>query len=145
MSELCTIGYEGRELDSFVHRLRENGVTVLIDVRWTPISRKRGFSKGALRQAVESAGIRYMHVHTLGSPKELRTELHDGGDYKEFFRKYRNHLANNIPALQTVAELLGDEKPCLLCFERHPHQCHRHVVAEEICFQSEGAVRVKHL
>lgn len=143
--ELCTIGYEGRSLDAFVASLHEHGVTVLVDVRWTPISRKRGFSKGALREAVESAGIRYLHVKELGSPKELRVELYDSGNYKEFFDKYRRYLTDNISALDQVVDFLDEEKLCLLCFERRPHECHRHVLAEEIHQMAEGAVRVTHL
>lgn len=117
----------------------------MADIRWTPISRKPGFSKSALRQAVENVGIRYIHLHTLGSPKELRLELKDAGNYEDFFRKYRKHLAENAFALDVLFDLLPEETPCLLCFERHPYRCHRYVVAEEIYRKSEGTVRVRHL
>lgn len=51
-----TIGYEGRELDEFVARLREQRIQVLIDIREKPASRKPGFSKTPLREALEEAG-----------------------------------------------------------------------------------------
>ncbi len=56
-SIIFTIGYEGADPERFVATLLEAGVTVLADVRAVALSRKRGFSKTALRNAVEGQGI----------------------------------------------------------------------------------------
>jgi uncharacterized protein (DUF488 family) len=48
-SELLTIGYEGREINEFVKYLKQYNISCLIDIREIPISRKKGFSKSALR------------------------------------------------------------------------------------------------
>ncbi|SEM69999.1 DUF488 domain-containing protein [Nonomuraea pusilla] len=42
---------------------------LLVDVRLTPISRKRGFSKTALATALAAAGIACRHMRALGNPK----------------------------------------------------------------------------
>jgi len=52
---IVSIGYEGRSLDEFVQALKGHRVDVLIDVRLTPISRKKGFSKTALSEALWSS------------------------------------------------------------------------------------------
>lgn len=145
MRHLLTIGYEGRQLHEFVAALKAHGVKVLIDIRWTPISRKRGFSKSALQDTLEQAGIRYVHVQRLGAPKVLREQLYAQGNYEEFFNEYRKHLKRNTSALQEVARCVFTETTCLLCVERHPHQCHRHVVAEELVAASNGHLKVVHL
>ena len=45
---LATIGYEGLKPEDFLGKLKENNVSVLVDVRQNPISRKQGFSKSRL-------------------------------------------------------------------------------------------------
>jgi uncharacterized protein (DUF488 family) len=60
--------------------LRDARIDVLLDIREIPISRRRGFSKTALRQTVEGAGIAYRHERRLGSPKVLRHKLRSDGD-----------------------------------------------------------------
>lgn len=81
MSDLFTVGYESTELQLFIDCLIENRVTVLIDVRDFPISRKRGFSKKSLAEALLQAGINYEHWRQLGAPKEIRHELRQTKDW----------------------------------------------------------------
>ena len=69
---LYTIGYEGAAIEDFIAALRLAGVAMLIDVRDAPWSRNRVFTKGALRTAVEDAGIAYAHLKGLGTPKTGR-------------------------------------------------------------------------
>lgn len=59
------VGYQGREITEFVTALAHQGVTRLVDVRLTPTSRKRGFSKSTLRAALAEAGITYDHRREL--------------------------------------------------------------------------------
>jgi Protein of unknown function, DUF488 len=46
------IGYEGLSIGAFVGQLRAEGITIVADVRLTPLSRKPGFSKRALAIAL---------------------------------------------------------------------------------------------
>ena len=71
------IGYEGLIVDQLVARLQAEGVEVLVDVRMTPLSRKPGFSKRALSEALSAAGIRYVHDRRLGNPKDNRAAYAD--------------------------------------------------------------------
>lgn len=74
MSEkhLYTVGYEGVDLDEFIATLKTFGIKQIIDVRDLPLSRKRGFSKNALASALAEAGVKYLHVKSLGDPKPGR-------------------------------------------------------------------------
>ena len=64
MIPLYTIGYEGSDPDRLVAALRRSGVAVLADVRAVANSRKRGFSKGALRERL-LAESHVLSVHLL--------------------------------------------------------------------------------
>src|SRR5690606_38963018 len=50
---LVSVGYEGREASELIDHLRSLDVSVVVDVRLNAISRKRGLSKTALREALE--------------------------------------------------------------------------------------------
>ena len=67
-----TIGYEGLDPERFTLALTDAGVGTLADVRAVANSRKRGFSKGALKAGLEAAGLSYNHARTLGTPKAGR-------------------------------------------------------------------------
>lgn len=125
-----TIGYEGRELDEFVARLREERVEVLIDIREKPASRKPGFSKTPLRAALEEAGIDYVHVQALGSPSTIRYEYRNGGGKEKFFTAYRAYLKTQVGHLRAVLDAVREKTCCLMCLERHAMDCHRSAVSD---------------
>ncbi len=131
---LCTIGYEGRTLEGYLNRLLRDGVTLLCDVRRNPLSRKYGFSKGTLSKACEGVGIRYEHFPELGIASEERRELHTEADYDALFAAYeRDSLPRQTEALAKIrAWIEAGERVALTCFEKLPHQCHRHCVAEAL-------------
>ena len=125
-----TIGYEGRDLEEFVSRLREERVEVLIDIREKPASRKPGFSKTPLREALEESGIEYVHVKALGSPSEIRYEYKNGGDKETFFKAYRTYLKTQVDHLRSVLDAVRERTCCLMCLERHAMDCHRSAVSD---------------
>jgi uncharacterized protein (DUF488 family) len=129
---LFTVGYEGRSLDELIAALVDAGVDRLIDVRELPLSRRRGFSKTALSDALREVDIEYVHVKALGNPKPNR-ERYWAGDVKGGAAVYRKHLNNGSrSALVELADSLGNNPICLLCFERDHTECHRDVIVEAL-------------
>lgn len=101
----------------------------------TPISRKRGMSKSALREILETAGIRYVHYRELGNPKDNREAFRQGSlASRDRFRRLLQQPQASA-AIRHVTELLDDEVVALLCFERDHSQCHRDLVAKAILSQ----------
>jgi uncharacterized protein (DUF488 family) len=130
--KLLTVGYEGRSLDELITELLDAGVERLVDVRELPLSRRRGFSKTALNDALRTAGITYVHVKALGNPKPNR-ERYWSGDVEGGAAAYRKHLNNGSRStLVVLAESLGADPACLLCFERDHTACHRDVIVEAL-------------
>lgn len=131
-SRLVSVGYEGRGIEEFIAQLVDESVSVLVDVRLTPLSRKPGFSKRRIADALAVAGIDYVHLPALGNPKENREPFRAGDPHS--YRLYEGLLDEDAgaDALRYVDELLDGETVALLCFERDHRQCHRHLVAEAL-------------
>ena len=133
MSTIYTIGYEGTDIDRFIATLKAVDVLVLADVRAVALSRKKGFSKLALRTRLEAEGIDYIHFINLGDPKPGRDAAR-AGQLDKFRQIYGLHLAGTEAQLAfgELAKVVKFKPTCLLCFERDPNACHRSIVAKKL-------------
>jgi uncharacterized protein (DUF488 family) len=144
---LVGVGYQGCQLDGFVAELVAQRVRRLVDVRLTPISRKPGFSKTRLREAVESAGITYEHQRELGNPKDNRPSFTADESQLELARAmYRSLLRAPGPAeaVHRLVDLARRERVALLCFEADQSRCHRDLIlaeAEQLRVTRAGSTR----
>ena len=132
--KLATIGYESDTQDAVIQRLKTAGVEVVIDVRAVAASRRAGFSKTILAASLKEAGIDYVHLRDLGTPKPGR-EAARHGRIGEMRRIFEDHLAEPAAQLQLAQaiEAAGERKVALLCFEADPRGCHRSIIAEHMC------------
>ncbi len=144
MQPLATIGYEGSTQGEVIARLKAHGVELLLDVRAVASSRKAGFSKTLLSAGLEEAGVAYLHLRDLGTPKEGRQAAR-AGRTGEMRRIFQNHMETEASqaALGVALEAAARRRTCLLCFEREHHECHRAILADMMSGRS-GA-RVEHL
>ena len=133
MPELCTIGYENHTQPELIARLREAGVEVLIDVRAVASSRRAGFSKTLLASSLAEAGIEYVHLRGLGTPKPGR-EAARAGRIAEMHAIYEEQLQTPEAEHDMArAEAIVAERPsALLCLEADAAGCHRRIVAERL-------------
>lgn len=130
------MGYEGLTLDAFISKLRIRGIRTLVDVRLNAISRKRGFSKRALAEALGEADIRYVHLPALGNQRdnragygELESDL--ANEVRDRFRQELQSTAA-VVALQEVANLAQAGEVVLFCYEQDERHCHREQVLEQV-------------
>jgi len=130
---ISTIGYEGIAFESFVAALTANGVLQVIDVRELPLSRRKGFSKTAISLELSNVGIKYVHLKSLGDPKEGRLAARAGRDaeFRKIFSKHMKSKEAQV-GLELCAALATSKPSALLCFERCPTCCHRGIVAEAL-------------
>jgi len=128
-----SIGYEGKDIDSFLDVLIQNGIGVVIDVRANPFSMNLPFVGSKLSKSLEGAEIEYIHVPELGIPGELRTKLDSPENYQELFDYYRkNILDGQRDSLKWLCELGTSKRMAILCFEADHKNCHRGVISEEL-------------
>lgn len=139
---IFTIGYEATTVGDFIAALKAAGVERVIDVRALPLSRRPGFSKSALRAALEHAGIEYVHLKALGTPAEGRAAAR-AGRHADLERIYAGQLELPEAIAQSAQMLaLSEEKPsALLCMEREPAHCHRALLLKAVAPDAE----VEHL
>lgn len=125
------VGYEGRDLNSFLVQLVEKEVDTVVDVRLTPISRKKGFSKRALREALAAVEINYLHLPELGNPKENRPGFYGVMDEVLAARKKYELLLDSPVAQEALGRLVDAVsvgRVAVMCFEADQERCHRRVV-----------------
>ena len=135
---IFTIGYEGATVSEFLSALQQAGVERVIDIRAVPNSRRPGFSKTPLCNALAEAGIDYVHLRALGTPADGRAAAR-AGRKDELKRIYAGQLELPEAIAETGKMLdLSREKPsALLCYERDPAACHRTLLLEAVAPDAE--------
>lgn len=130
---IVSVGYEGRTIEAFVADLQRVGVRTVADVRLNAVSRKAGFSKTRLKEALAAAGIGYRHLRSLGNAKENREPFWDGR-VEEGRRVFRETLRSPEAeaSLLELANMAADEVIAVLCFESDMEMCHRKVIIDEV-------------
>jgi uncharacterized protein (DUF488 family) len=128
--KLWTIGYEAATQGAVIDCLKRAGVKVLIDVRAVAASRRAGFSKTLFAASLAEAGIDYVHLRALGTPKAGRQAVR-AGRVAEMERIYEAHLAEPQAQLQLAQalDIATERSAALLCYEADARRCHRRIVA----------------
>ena len=124
--KLFTIGYESATMDEFLSTLKAAGVERVIDIRAVASSRRPGFSKTALGNALAEVGIDYVHLRALGTPADGRAAAR-AGRQADLERIYAGQLELPEATVQVerMRELAAEKPSALLCYEREPGGCHR--------------------
>ncbi len=130
---LATIGYESATQDAVIARLKAAGVEVLIDVRAVAASRRAGFSKTLLAASLAQAGIEYLHLRQLGTPKPGREAARKGriGEMTQIFQAHMAEPAAQLELARATA-IAAARRTALLCYEADACGCHRKILAESI-------------
>ena len=141
-------GYEGKSVDELIAYCARVDADTVVDVRLNAISRKRGFSKTSLAAALEGAGITYVHLRSLGNPKDNRPGFAHPGSVEGL----RAHRRFEIEVLDTDAareqieaaeELLDQGNIVFLCYEDAPDCCHRHLIIERLIRRAQKRARAE--
>ncbi len=125
---LFTIGYQGRTPPQLVLRLREAGVTRVVDVRASARSPRPGFSRAPLARTLERAGIAYVHLPAAGNP--FRAEA--ARDLADALARFDAHLAARPEIAAGVLDAAAGARTALLCAEADARRCHRSVLCDAI-------------
>lgn len=144
--EIYTIGYEGLNQKAFLAWLQRYEINVIADVRRLPLSRKKGFSKTSLNESLVKNNIEYISYRELGTSKEMRSKLLSTGNYKKFFKEYKNKICDKTEQINELYEIVNSgKKIALLCFEHDAHKCHRKIIADEITKIDGNGLKIKHI
>lgn len=128
-----SVGYENyRDVGAFARMLAEADIQRLLDVRELPISRRRGFAKTALSEALAAEGIEYVHLRTMGNPKKFR-DLYKTGNVDAGRSGYKDFLlSERQDELRALDPLIREKPTALMCVEHDQDICHREVIFEAL-------------
>jgi uncharacterized protein (DUF488 family) len=142
-----TVGHGTRTVDDLVAVLRDAGVTVVVDVRRFPGSRRHPqFGRDALAATLPAAGIRYeWQGEALGgrrsrSPGSRHTALRNPA-----FAGYADHMDTSefreaVDAL--VARAAAGDRPAVMCAETLWWRCHRRLIADALVLRGAGVIHL---
>jgi uncharacterized protein (DUF488 family) len=133
MPKLWTIGYENVGVPDLIAALKAAKIKTVLDVREIANSRRAGFSKNGLAASLDEAGIAYVHMKALGTPKAGRDAARKGDIktmHKIIEKKLDGHEAQ--AALAEAAAFAKKGRVCLMCLEHDWKDCHRANVAKRL-------------
>ncbi|HVV33911.1 MAG TPA: DUF488 domain-containing protein [Vitreimonas sp.] len=144
MKHIWTIGYEHTGIPAFIATLKAAKIKTLLDVREIANSRRAGFSKNVLAAHLSEAGIGYIHMKALGTPKAGR-EAARRGDTKTMHRIFEAKMVEPEAqlALAETASLAAKGRVCMMCLEHDWRVCHRNIVAQHLT--ADFGIKPQHL
>ncbi len=126
---IYSVGYEGSTVEELADRLARLGVSLLVDVRLQPWSRRPGFSQQPLSVALAMAGIEYVHEPLFGNPHENREAYRQGDPAAA--RVVRDRVqGKGMLALEKLLREARYRDVAVLCVERDADRCHRRVITD---------------
>ena len=128
--DFYTVGYSGRDIDTFVEALTTAGVACLLDIRFNAVSQyKPAFSRKNLEGALKSAGIDYVHFPELGVPSDIRGLATASGRRDDIWDWYDEHVLPQFSSNLHWFFNSTNHPVALMCVEKEAEDCHRHVLA----------------
>jgi uncharacterized protein (DUF488 family) len=143
---IYTVGHSTRSGDEFLELLATYGVTLLVDIRVAPSSRRfPHFSAAALEASLRAAGIGYLHLRALGGWRRPRPDSVHTGWRSRGFRGYADHMetAEFAAALEEVLARARTDTVALMCAEAVPWRCHRQLVADALLARGVEVVHIR--
>lgn len=158
MLKLATIGVYGFDAESFLQRLQQANVRLLLDVRQRRGVRGPDYAWAnslRLQAALAEAGIGYEHHRELAPTTELRQLQYAEDDRNgvgkrsrrelaaEYTRRYITEILDRADLAPIGSALSSDRATALFCVERDPEACHRSLIARQ--FSQLHRVTLEHL
>ncbi|MBA2550157.1 MAG: DUF488 domain-containing protein [Nocardioidaceae bacterium] len=158
MLRMVTIGVYDFDGESFLRRLREADVALLLDVRQRRGVRGPDYAWAnslRLQEALALGGIGYEHHPELAPTTELRQLQYAEDDRRrvgkrsrrelavEYTRRYTTERLDSADLTQIVSALSRLGTAALFCVERDPEACHRSLIAQRLA--KRHRVTIEHL
>ena len=137
---ILTVGHSTRTLEEFVRLLKAHSVTLLVDVRTVPRSRRNPqFNRDTLPASLEEAGIGYVHIPELGGLRKPRPDSPNTAWRNESFRGFADYMFTpefeaGVDKLLSLAE---NERCAIMCAEIVPWRCHRSLIGDALLVRGD--------
>ena len=137
-----TVGHSNVAREAFLALLKRHDVEVLVDVRSAPYSKYvPHFNSEPLKQAVVSAGIKYLYMGRELGGRPTEPVFYDAGGH------VRYDLVASSPAfvggIERLRRGIEEHRVVLMCNEEDPTECHRRLLVGRVL--AEHGVEVLHI
>jgi uncharacterized protein (DUF488 family) len=132
---LFTIGHGAKTAEELTEALRRHSITLLVDVRSFPGSRRNPHvSKEAMPEWLGAAGIAYRHEPDLGGRRKPPTNPQPSDQWWEnaAFANYAAHTRTPgfLAAYQRLLRDAESQDVAVMCGEPTWWRCHRRMIAD---------------
>lgn len=135
MTTLHTAGHGTLAAEALAALLHDAGVTVIVDIRAYPGSRRNPqFGREEMERWAPAAGLEYTWLRRLGGRRAPAPASRHVALRHDAFRAYADHMESD-DFVAGVAELLAvaDRRPAaVLCSESVWWRCHRRLLADHL-------------
>jgi uncharacterized protein (DUF488 family) len=143
---IYTIGHGNRSQREFADLLQHWRITLLVDVRAFPGSRRHPqFGRAELEQSLSAEGVGYVwEGKALGGRRRPRPDSPHRALRNDSFRAYADHMESDEfrRGIDRVLARASEERVTIMCAERLPWQCHRFMISDYLV---AGSVPVLHV
>jgi uncharacterized protein (DUF488 family) len=142
---ILTVGHSDRPLEQFLDLLHAHSITLVVDVRKMPRSRRNPqFNRDSLPLTLGESGIRYVDLPSLGGLRRRKPDSPNGGWRNRSFQGYADYMLTPEfeQGLNELLELSRGERAVLMCAEAVPWRCHRSLIADALTMRG---IRVEHI
>lgn len=142
---IWTIGHSTRSISEFISMLQSFDISLLVDVRHFPGSRKYPhFNKEALATSLKDANIKYEHIESLGGRRKAKPDTLNTAWRHAAFRGYADHMETEEfkEGMARLRELAKKTPTAYMCSEAVWWRCHRSLISDLL--KSEGWI-VNHI
>jgi uncharacterized protein (DUF488 family) len=132
-------------LEEFLQLLQAHGITLVVDVRKMPGSRRNPqFGCDTFPSALHQAGIDYVHLPGLGGLRKRRPDSPNTGWENTSFQGYADYMLTPEfeESLDELLERAKGNRAVLMCAEAVPWRCHRSLIADALVVRG---VPVEHI
>lgn len=134
MTRLYTFGHSSRSIEEFIAALRSYDVTLVVDIRRFPGSRRNPqFGAEALATALDEHDIGYRHLEALGGRRSGPQADSPNDEWEnDSFQAYADYALTDTfqTALDELIALTETDMPVIVCAEAVYWRCHRRIIAD---------------
>lgn len=137
-NRIWTIGHSTRSIEEFVSLLKGQEITLLVDVRRFPGSRKwPHFNKENLEKLLKESGIEYKHIEALGGRRKADPDSKNIAWRNESFRAYSDYTETETftAALDELKGHALKKNTAIMCSEAVWWRCHRSIISDYLSVQ----------
>ncbi|MDE1857313.1 MAG: DUF488 domain-containing protein [Candidatus Micrarchaeota archaeon] len=130
-----TIGHSNRSISEFVGLLLAYSISLVIDVRVAPSSKKNPqFNMATLKRSLSENGLSYLHIKELGGMRKPLKDSKNTAWINDSFRGYADHMQTSEfdRAIGRVLALAAKKRTAIMCAEAVPWRCHRSMISDAL-------------